>query len=86
MKLSQFKTIQIILVLRFDLQPSIRERNSRRKRSPYYIVTKLCTSTYSYLTEFAVLICLCIYVPDDNLLEVETRRRHFEVRHPRCTQ
>jgi hypothetical protein len=24
------------------------------------------------LTEFAVLVCLCIYLPDDDLVEVET--------------
>jgi len=24
------------------------------------------------LTEFALVVCLCVYLPDDNLVEVET--------------
>jgi hypothetical protein len=26
-------------------------------------------------TEFAVLVCFCVYLPDDDLVEVETYRR-----------
>ena len=30
--------------------------------------------TRTLLTEFDVLVCLCIYIPDDDLVEVETCR------------
>jgi len=29
------------------------------------------------LAEFAVVVCLCAYLPDDNLVEVETRMRNI---------
>jgi len=33
------------------------------------------SSVYTSLTEFAVIVYLCIYIPDDDLLDVETCRR-----------
>jgi len=31
--------------------------------------------TRTSVTEFAVLVCLCLYLPDDDLVEVETCSR-----------
>jgi hypothetical protein len=39
--------------------------------------TVLQLNTRTCLTEFAALVCICMYLPDDDLVEVETCRREI---------
>jgi cytidine deaminase len=36
-----------------------------------------CTHVQQVVTEFAVLVCLCTYIPDDDLVQVETHSRNI---------
>jgi hypothetical protein len=44
-----------------------------------YIINNIVFWLYTdtSLTEFAVIVCLCIYLPDDDLVEVETGNRNI---------